>query len=96
MNAAFANPQTSPLRKEVNATLVFLEKIVLHHEALQEADLLPLKELGLSDEAIEEGIQVCSVFNTVNRIADALEFRIPPDKVFTKHAPIMYKRGYKT
>jgi len=39
---------------------------------MSEADILRLRDLGLSDRAIHDATQVISYFNYINRVADAL------------------------
>ena len=39
---------------------------------MTEADVDRLRELGLSDQAINDATQVISFFNYINRIADGL------------------------
>ena len=53
-----------------------------------------LRVQGLSDTAIEDVIHVTSLFNIIDRIADALEFDIPSAKGFAKMAEVLLKRGY--
>jgi len=53
-----------------------------------------LKAAGISKQAILEAIYVCALFNIIDRLADALNFAIPPN--FTGGAKTLLKRGYKT
>ena len=57
-------------------TLAFLQKLTLDPWNVTPADIAPLKEQGLSEEAIEEAIRVCLCFNTMDRLADALDFQV--------------------
>ena len=71
-----------------------VERLTLHCEEVGPSDMQELRALGVPDESIEGVVAVCAAFNTINRIADALEFAIPSDASFEKSAPTMYKRGY--
>jgi len=53
-----------------------------------------LREAGLDDAAIEEVVTVCSLFNLITRLADALGFEVPPAEKFERLAGVMLKRGY--
>lgn len=73
--------------------LGFLEKLTAEPDALDADDVAALHEVGISDEAIEDAVLICSLFHVITRVADALEFEIPRDK-FARMAPIMLRRGY--
>jgi len=58
------------------------------------ADVKPLRAAGVSDEAVEDAIQVCVLFNIYDRLADSLSFHLPgPDGLRGLGAQLM-KRGY--
>lgn len=42
-----------------------------------------------------DAIYICIGFNVINRIADALEFKVPPTHVFARGAGLMRRFGYK-
>jgi alkylhydroperoxidase family enzyme len=77
------------------AMLLFIKKMTQEPDALGPADMALLREAGLSDGAIRDGIQVCTLFNIINRVADALDFEIPPDALVSKMSKMLLKRGYK-
>jgi len=94
VQAILADWRTAPIRKELRATLGFLEKLTRTPDEVGPADMTPMRAAGLSDAAIEDAIQVCAGFQVINRIADALEFHVPTAAQFARAAPIMYRRGY--
>jgi uncharacterized peroxidase-related enzyme len=55
-------------------TFALLEKVTITPEAVRPADVAPLRAAGLSDAAISDALYLCFVFNTINRLANALEF----------------------
>ncbi len=73
--------------------LGYLEKLTLSPEAIQPADVAALRAVGISKEAMIEAIYVCVLFNIVDRLADTLNFEIPPS--FIGGAKTLLKRGYK-
>lgn len=75
--------------------LGFLEKLTLQPAAVTRADVVPLRAAGLSDEAIEDAIQVTALFNIYDRLADTLEFDIPEPDVFASGAKSLLRRGYR-
>ena len=73
----------------------FVEKLTLDPLSASPADVEPLRSAGLSDEAIEEAIHVCALFNMYDRIADALGFEVPDAEAFEFGAAMLLKRGYQ-
>ena len=87
--------RTAPVPPPLQAALAFLEKLTLAPHDVTPADIEPLREAGLSDEAIEDAIQVCALFNAYDRVADALEFAVPGAEVFASDATTLLARGYR-
>ena len=48
----------------------------------------------MSDGAILDAVLVCALFNTIDRIADALDFELPPDALQRQVAPLLLQVGY--
>jgi alkylhydroperoxidase family enzyme len=87
-----ADWRTAPIDDKLKAMLGYLEKLTLSPEAIQPADVAALRAVGISKEAMIEAIYVCALFNIVDRLADALNFEIPPS--FIGQAKTLLKRGY--
>jgi alkylhydroperoxidase family enzyme len=77
----------------LRATLGLLEKLTLTPEEVSPQDVEAVRETGVSEEAILDAIYICSTFNLVDRVADALDFEIPES--FARGAAGQLKRGYK-
>ena len=52
------------------------------------------RAVGLTDRAIQEAIYVCFLFNVMDRLADAFDFKIPPAKSAGRTAKFLYRMGY--
>lgn len=52
----------------------YAEKLTLRPAEMTEADLVPLRDAGLSDPQILELVQVVGMFNLTNRVSSALGF----------------------
>jgi hypothetical protein len=74
--------------------LGFLEKLTLAPAEDGPEDAAPLKAAGLEDEAVEEALYVCFLFNLMDRLADAFDFHIPTEEGFQNGGRFLYKRGY--
>ncbi len=92
--AVLENWRTAPIDERLKAMLGYLEKLTLSSEEVHTDDVVALHAAGISDQAIVEAIYVCVLLNIIDRIADALNFAIPP-RFTSKSAKIVLKRGYK-
>ena len=95
MEAVLEDFQSAPIGQKMKEMLRFLQKMTLRPEELSAEDAQCLREVGLSDAAIEDAIGVAFVFNLIDRLADSFAFEVPPADFFAKGAPMMFKRGYK-
>lgn len=87
--------RSAPLDPRTKAMLGLLEKLTLEPSQVTPQDMTSLRETGLSDEAIEDAIHICAIFNTLNRLADALGFQVPGPQAFVRHGQILLRFGYK-
>lgn len=71
--------------------LGLVENLTLRPE---EFDIAPARAAGLDDPAIEEVVTICSLFNLITRVSDALGFEVPPAQTLERLAGVMLKRGY--
>ena len=94
MRAVVDDWHTAPLDAKLRATLGFLEKLTLHPNDVRPADIAPLRAAGLSDEAIEDAIHVCALFNIYDRMADALGWWLPDEAGYAASGRNLMKRGY--
>ena len=60
----------------LTAVLAFLEKTVRSPESVAEGDLAEVRGLGVPDEAIVQALHVNFVWNVVNRLAHAFDYRL--------------------
>jgi alkylhydroperoxidase family enzyme len=86
--------RTAPLRPELAATLVFLEKLTLRPDELTQADADAARAAGVSDQALRDAAAVCALFSMIVRLADALGWDVPDWAALTQRAPAMLDGGY--
>ncbi len=89
-----ADWRTAPLRPELAATLVFLEKLTLRPDELQPADADAVRAAGVSTQALRDAATVCALFNMIVRLADSLGWDVPSWERLTARAPAMLDGGY--
>jgi alkylhydroperoxidase family enzyme len=86
--------RSAPVEPKLRAALAFVEKLTLDPAAVGPADVAPMRALGISDEAIEDAVHACTLFNVYDRLADSFEFEIPDEHGFAMSATMLLKRGY--
>ena len=86
--------RTAPVPESTRAMLGFLEKLTLTPADVGPDDLEAVRGTGVSDEAIEDAVHICSLFNIIIRVADALDFDVPTTRQFDGMVGLMLKRGY--
>jgi alkylhydroperoxidase family enzyme len=89
-----ADWRTAPLDTRLRATLGFLEKLTLAPADVRPADVEPLRAAGVSDQGVEDAIQVCVLFNIYDRLADSLSFHLPGPEGYAASGRALMKRGY--
>jgi len=92
--AVVADWRSAPLRPELRATLVFLEKLTLRPEELGPGDVAAARSAGVSDQALRDASTVCALFNMIVRLADSLGWEVPTWERLTARAPAMLEGGY--
>ena len=86
--------RTAPIDVRLRAALGFLEKLTLQPDSVRPADVAPLRAAGISDEGIEDAIQVCTLFNVYDRLADAMGWYLPDEAGYAASGRNLMKRGY--
>ena len=94
MKAVLEDWRRAPIDAKLRAQLEFLEKLTLRPDDVRPRDVEPLRAAGLSDEAIEDAINVCALFNIYDRMADSLGWYLPDQAGYAASANNLMRRGY--
>ena len=86
--------RTAPIDERLRTTLSFLEKLTLTPGEVGPDDVAPMLAAGVSRTAIEEAIHVATVFNVIDRLADAFDFALTRPEDLPKAVWILTKLGY--
>jgi alkylhydroperoxidase family enzyme len=84
----------APLAEPLRATLAFLEKLTLDPAAVDESDVGEVIAAGVSPAALRDAIEVAGAFNTIDRIADALDFAPQSERSLAASTHQLTTRGY--
>lgn len=83
------------LEPRMAAAFEFLERLTPSPDEIGPEDIAALRAAGLSTADIEDVVEVCTLFCTINAIADALDFHVGDPEVFHRTAGVIYRRGYR-
>ena len=72
-----------------------MDKATKDPAGLGPSDLEPLRAAGVSDEALEEAIEVAFVFNVIDRLADAFDFPLSTEGELRWIVRLLSKLGYE-
>lgn len=86
--------RTAPVNEKLRAVLGLLEKVTLEPASVRSEDISSVRAVGVSEQAIEDALYVCAYFNIIDRIADALDFSVPPPQALAARAGILLEHGY--
>ena len=74
------NGEFDGLDQKTKAILEYVGKLTVHSNDLSEADLVPLRGAGLSDEDILDVVMIASYYGYMNKIVDALGVLLVPEQ----------------
>jgi alkylhydroperoxidase family enzyme len=86
--------RTAPIDEKLRVTLGLLEKVTLIPGEVGPGDIAPLRAAQISEQAIEDALVVCALFNIIDRMADALDVAIPSAEGFARTAERLLEQGY--
>ena len=78
MDAVLENLESAPISGELRATLAFVGGLTRDPDGVGADEARAVLEAGVSPEALRDAVQVCAVFNTINRVVDALGIEALP------------------
>jgi alkylhydroperoxidase family enzyme len=87
--------RTAPIGEKLRAALGFIVKLTDEPAQVGAYDIASLRRLGVTERAIIDATYICVGFNIINRIADAMDFKLPPAGVFSRGAWSMRRFGYR-
>jgi alkylhydroperoxidase family enzyme len=93
VNAVLRDGPDAPVSAELKAALRLMAVMTLDPERVAEP-VVAMRAIGMSDRKIRDAIDVCFIFNTIDRLADSFAFALPDEESFDKSAQILLKRGY--
>ena len=94
MRAVLTDYRTAPIDEKMRSVLGFLEKLTLSPAEVGPEDIAPMRAAGVSDEAIREAIYVSTMFNIMDRLADAFDFTLTRPERRSRVAFILTRLGY--
>lgn len=93
--AVIADWRTAPVDDRLRATLELLQKLTLTPEEIGPPDVRAVLDAGVSPAAARDAIYLCAGFNTINRVADGLDFTLPTADELRFNTRVLLKLGYR-
>jgi uncharacterized peroxidase-related enzyme len=93
VDAALADIDGAPIGEGLRATLEFIRKLVHEPAQLGPGDADRVRAAGVDRRALEDAVQVCAIFVTMARFANAVGFEGTTD-VFAREAEGLEVTGY--
>jgi alkylhydroperoxidase family enzyme len=94
MTAVLKDYRTAPINEKLRAMLGLLETFTLRPDELGPAHVRAVLATGVSREAIRDAFYVAFLFNTYDRLADALGWELPEQTFYRKSGRFLLKKGY--
>ncbi len=88
--------ESAAIDAKLKATLRFLRKMTLEHEALTPDDARAVFATGVEKAALVDAIHVAYLFNVYDRLADSMGWHVPDRALgsYKAAAQRMLTRGY--
>ena len=80
---------------KLQVALVLAERLTRDADSVTAADIAPLRAVGISEEGITTVIGIVTLFNMINRIANALDFAPPNEREAAQEAKNLLAHGYR-
>ena len=84
----------APISERLRAALRFLEAMTLRPSDVTPPMMRELLAAGLNEKAIREAAYVGFLFNTLDRLADSLDFALPTDEEARAISGVLLRFGY--
>ena len=86
--------RTAPIDERLRAMLALLEVFTLQPERLDAHAVRATLAAGVTRDAVRDAFYVAFLFNTYDRLADALGWELPDAAYYPKAGAFLLKRGY--
>ncbi len=93
IEAVETDPASDEISEKLRPVLRFAEKLTRSPQDVRQADIDELRSAGWSEQAIEDAINVVSLFNYVNRLVDAFGIK-GEESYFKQIGAALATRGY--
>lgn len=94
VSAALSDLETAVIDEPLRATLRMLRKLTSEH-AVTADDMRAVLAAGVSREQLEDALEACFTFNTVDRLSRTFGWVVAGPKAFQAGAKFLLARGYR-
>ena len=94
LEAILTDIKTAPVDERLRPVLAFVHKVTLNPSKTTQSDVDAILEAGWDEQAIEDALGVCALFNFMNRLVDGYGLESPSREQLTAMAKGINTHGY--
>ena len=95
LEAILTDLAQAPIEERLRPVFALVRKLTLNPSKITKVDIDAVLETGWDEQAIEDVISVCALFNFLNRIVNGYGLKLPDREQLTAMAKMVNNRGYK-
>lgn len=94
LEAILADIATAPIEEGLRPVFALVHKVTLNPSKITQADVDAMLEAGWDEQAIEDALGVCALFNFMNRLVDGYGLELPNKDQLAGMAKGINTQGY--
>lgn len=95
LEAILTDLAQAPIEERLRPVFALVRKLTLNPSKITKVDIDAVLETGWDEQAIEDVISVCALFNFLNRLVDGYGLKLPDREQLAAMAKMINDRGYK-
>ena len=95
LEAILKDIATAPIEERLRPVFSLVQKLTLTPSKVTQADIDAVKTAGWNEQAIEDAIAVCSLFNLMNRLVNGFGLEQPNQAELAGMAQMINAKGYQ-
>ena len=95
LEAILTDITTAPIEERLRPIFAFVHKVTLNPSKTTQADVDAMLEAGWDEQAIEDALGVCALFNFMNRLVDGYGLELPNKEQLAGMAKGINSQGYE-
>ncbi|MGF1492548.1 MAG: carboxymuconolactone decarboxylase family protein [Microcoleaceae cyanobacterium] len=94
LEAILQDPMTAPIEERLRPILLLVQKLTLMGSKVTPEDIQTVIQAGWSERAVQDAIEVCALFNFMNRLVDGYGLEVPGSEQLNGITEMVNTHGY--